>query len=272
VDLSNYWQENKRFLTSVGVGVAVFTAAWFAIDNYLGADLRSQTARKTKLEADLKQAMFTTVELEGAKSDNAALVEACNTLRARVEFVARPEFRLEKGVPATSRYFTVLERTRDDLRTRAGRAGLAIPDDLGMPAVAPTKEVELGRYLEALDAIEQAIAIAIDTDVQRVEALRVKLDPRLLSGKPFDDLEKTAIEVKLIGSPVPLTKWLASLASERDGRVLLVEKASVESAHAKHDEIRVEATLLVVHTNHVGAPANEEATPPKKTTDRAKKP
>ena len=264
MDFSNYWQENKRFLTSVGVGVAVFAAAWFAIDNYLGADLRTQSARKIKLESDLKQAMFTNTDLDRAKVDNAALVEACNQLRARVEFVARPAFRLEKGIPATSRYFAVLEHTRDDLRTRAGRAGLVIPDDLGMPAVAPTKEVELGRYLEALDAIEQAIGIAIDTDVQRVEAIRVKLDPRLLSGKPFDDMEKTLIEVKLLGAPVPLTKWLAALQSERDGRVLMLEKADVESAHAKHDEVRVEATLLVAHTNTVGAPESDEKQDPKK--------
>ena len=261
MDLSNYWQENKRFLTSVGVGIAVFSGAWLAIDSYLGADLRTQTGLKSKLALDLKQARFGGADFEHAKADNDALVAACNALRERVDFVVRPEFRLEKGVPATNRYFAVLERTRDDLRTRAGRAGLGVPEDLGMPAVAPTKEVELGRYLEALDAIEQASTIAIEAGVERIESIRVKLDSRLLSGKPFDDLEKTLIEIKLIGSPVPLTKWLALLQQEHGGRVLLVDKADVESAHAKHDEVRVEATLLVAHTNTVGARKSDE--PPK---------
>lgn len=261
MDLSNYWQENKRFLTSVGIGVVVFTAAWMLIDNYLGADLRAQSSRKTKLESDLKAPMFSNADLDIAKADNAALVDACKKLRERVDFVARPEFRLERGVPATTRYFAVLERTREDLRTRAGRAGLSIPETIGMPAVAPTKEVELGRCLEALDAVEQAITIAIECGVARVDKIRVKLDPRLLSGKPFDDLERTEIEMELIGAPAPLTKWLVALQREHNGRVLLVHKASIESAHAKHDEVKAEATLLIAHTNSVGAPPSDEAPP-----------
>ena len=253
MDIGNYWQENKRFLTTVGVGVAVFFAVWTAIDSYLGADLRAQQAKKSRLEGEPRQPLFSSADLERAQSENRALVEVCGALRKVVEFAPRPEFRMEKGTPATSRYFNVLERTRDDLKRKSGRAGLALPGDLGMPAVAPTKEAELARYLEALDAIEQTVQLAIEAGCTRIDTIRVKLDSRLLSGKAFDDEEKTLIELKLSGESMPMTRLLTLLQDPRHGRVLQVEKVEIDPARSKNaEEVKSELTLLVAHLNRVG--------------------
>src|SRR5688572_11169051 len=150
MDVGNYWAENKRFLVTVGIGAAVFFAAWTAIDAFLGADLAAQSGKKSRIETELRAGMYSGADLEKAEAQHQALLAACERLRANVEFVARPEFRIEKGMAATSRYFSVLERTRDDLETRASRAGFSVPNHLGMPQLPPTKEVELARYLEAL--------------------------------------------------------------------------------------------------------------------------
>lgn len=269
MDLNNYWQENKRFATGVVVGVALFAIGWYAVDHYLGAELRGQRSALSKVEGELKEPLFSNADLDRAREDNQALIEACNALRQRIEFAPRPEFKLEKGVAATNRYFSVLERTRDDLRTRAGRAGVTIPEDLGMPAVAPTKEIELARHLEALDAIEQVVRLTLEAGVARLASIRVKLDPRLLSGKPFEDMEKTHVELEYLGDPLAVARLLVLLQEPRNGRPLLVESAAVEPARNKASEVALEVSLLIAHLNRIGATeAAGDGAPRSKTAAR----
>jgi hypothetical protein len=262
MDVSNYWQENKRFLIAVGMGVVVFFGAWQALDSTIGAELRKQQGRRSKLDADLRSSMYSAKDLERAREQHAALMAAAEKLRANVEFVARPAFRIEKGQLATSRYITVLEQTRDELRRKAGRNGLFVPPDLGMPAISPTKEVELARYLEALDAIEQTVQLAIKSDCARIDSIRVKLDPRLLGGRPIQDVERTAIEFKLIGPAQPLTRLLTLLQDPSAGRTLTVDKADIAPARSKNsDDVKLELTLLVAHLHALGAEPAEEGAP-----------
>lgn len=263
MDLNNYWQENKRFLSFVGIGLAAFLVAWYAIDSSFGAELRATRATRARREADLRQPMFAAADLERAKSQHDALVRACETLRGSVDFVPRPEFRLEKGQPASSRYFAVLERTRDELKRLGSRAGLALPLDLGLPAVAPTKEAELARYLEALDAIDQLVRSAARVGAARIDQLRVKLDPRTLAGRPFDDIEKTLVEVRLVGPALPLARLVAALQDPgtNNARTLLIERADVEPARLKNDHVRLELVLVVAHVGRVGLESAQEAAP-----------
>jgi hypothetical protein len=259
MDFGNYWQENKRFLTSVAFGAVVFLGAWTAIDRTLGAQLREARASKVRLEADLKKPMFAATDLDRAQQDNDQLVAACSALRKSIEFVARPEFRMEKGVPATSRYFNVVERTLEDLKRKSGRAGLTLPADLGMPAIAPTKEIELARYLEALDAIDQTIHAAITSGCTRIDSIRVKLDARLLTGKSFADVEKTLVEFKLTGASLPMALLLERLQDTKGVRVLQIEKVDIEPARAKIvEDVAMNMTVLVAHLNAVGETASAE--------------
>lgn len=260
MDVGNYWQENKRFLIAVGIGVAVFAGGWAAIDSYLGAELRAQRARKSRIESDLRAELYTAADLERASAQNQALLTACEALRKSLEFVPRPEFRMEKGVSATSRYFNAVERTREDLTRRAGRAGLALPPESGMPLVSPTKDAELTRYLEALDAIEQTVSLAIQSGCERIEKIGVKLDPSLLSGKPISGVERTTIEFNFVGSALPLTQLLCALQDPRNQRVLAVERVSIAPARTKNsDDVKLELVLLVAHLNQLGVPSAAEA-------------
>lgn len=261
MDLNNYWQENKRFVAGVGLGVALFAVGWIAIERFFGAELRAQRAALTKSENDLSEPLNNSSDLEQAGADNRALVEACTALRQRVEFVARPDFRLEKGGGATNRYFGVFERVRDDLRARAGRSGVFIPEELGMPAVGPTKEILIARHLEALDAIDQCVHLGVEAGVARLDAIRVKLDPRLLSGKPFDDLERTTVVFEWVGDPLAITRLLVLTQEPREGRALLVDNALIQPAQGKGkaNTSTLELTLLIAHANRVAVAEPEEA-------------
>ena len=111
-------------------------------------------------------------DLRAAREENEALRAALRTLSEAVVFRARPGFEPGEG-SATNRYFSVVADVRENLVARAGRAGVKIPDDLGLPALSPTKEQEIQRYLEALDLIERAVSLAIEVGVASVEKIKI---------------------------------------------------------------------------------------------------
>jgi len=259
VDLDAYWQENKRFLVAVGAGVVLFLIGWMAIASFFGDELASQRRRQKALEADLKQPLHSSSALAAARAENEALEQVFGELAGRVEFAPRPEFALRPGDAASSRYFGVVSDVRDDLLVRCGRAGLAFPDDLGLPKLAPTREQEIARYLEALDVIEATLQLGIEAGCERVDRLRVELDPRLRSNRPVEDLEKTLIECRLVGAAPPLVALLGLLQQERDGRVILVERAEMQAARSAGDDVRLDLVLAVAHLHGLGpAPAGSE--------------
>ena len=252
MDFNGYWQENKRFLIATGVGVLVFFIGWMMIASFFGDELSAQQRRLKGLQSDLKQPMYSSSDLAAARKENEALEEVYRQLAEWVEFEPREEFELRDGDAASSRYFGVVSDVRDDLITRCSRAGVAFPDDLGLPKLAPTREQEIARYLEALDVVEATLQMGIEVGCERFDRIRIDLDPRLLSNRPIEDLAKTLIELRLVGAAPPMVALLGLLQQERDGRVLLVERVHVQPARNAGDDVRMDLVLAVAHLHGSG--------------------
>ncbi len=247
MDLNTYWQENKRFISAVGVGLVLFFIAWALIDGSLGGDLRAGRARLARVQRDLKKPLFNSTEQKLAADENEALRSAVEVLAAVVEFTPRPGFALELGASPSSQYFAVVSDVRDDLDTRAGRAGLSIPSDLGLPALSPTREQEIARFLEGLDVVDATVQLAIEVGAERIDRIRIALDPRLLSGKAIADLEKTIVELRFLGSSEPMVRLLQLLQREADGRTFKVEGVEVRPSRSQRDQVRMDLSLVVAH-------------------------
>jgi len=253
LDLEGYWQENRRFVLAVTGGAVAFLIGWWAIDAYLGADVRSLQSRRARVQQELRDPKFQTQDLDRADAQNKALREATTTLRAAAEFKPRDRFTLAPGASASARYVDVVSKVREDLLQRAGRSGLVLPHDLGLPTLAPTKDAEIQRTLEALDALERTLSLAIDSGCERVATIRVRLDPRIVSGKPIDDLEHNVVELRLEGASPPLARLLVALQQPRPDGALLVQRAEMTPLRTARDEMRLDLELAVTHPHGVGA-------------------
>ncbi|HVS18635.1 MAG TPA: hypothetical protein VMT18_08560 [Planctomycetota bacterium] len=253
MDLDGYWQENKRFVTSVAGGGVAFLVVWFVIDANLGRDLRRMESRRTNLTRDLAEPMFGNAELDRARAENTALRASVAALREHSDFQARATFAPSPDQAPSSRYVGVVSSVRETLLQDAGRAGLVVPADLGLPTLAPTREAEIERTLEALDAVERLVRLAMAARVQRIDQIRIRLDSRLLAGKPIADLERTEIEFALTGPSEPIVRLLELCAEPVDGRTLLVRRAEVKEARGRRNEVRLELELAVTHPHGLGA-------------------
>ena len=246
MDLNDYWQENKRFVTSLACGVLVFVAGRAAIGSVYDAEIRSMRRDIAQRQADLKKPMYTSAQLADARTENEALVDAFDTLRDATRFEPRPEFRPVAGQgSASNQYLRALSRVREELLARANRGNVQVDAALGMPSLSPTREAEIVRYLEALDVIETVVGMAIDARVERIERLQVRLDPGLSSREGLGEVERTRVAFTLTGTSLALTRLLTATQRPRDGRVLHVDELEMVPSRSKEDEVRLELTLVI---------------------------
>jgi hypothetical protein len=261
VDAGDYWQENRRFLTSVGAGALAFVLGLVSIRAAYGADLAAERASKARLESQLSESRFGAAEREIARSENEALGRAFERLSAAIEFEARAGFRLDPaGGSPVNQYHRTVARVRDRLLASAGRRNLYLDEGLGLPDLSPSAEDEIVRYLEALDAVERVVSAALDTGVDRVDDVRIRLDPGLVSRKGTGPIERTRVEVELAGTGLALARFLEATQRPRDGRPLTVEAFELSPARGRANESRLELTLSLLRLEGSDANAVEPDT------------
>jgi hypothetical protein len=245
MDLNDYWQENKRFVTSVGVGAVAFLVGVLVIDSMYADDIAAAERRKSGYEKNLKKELLTASDLTEAKRQNEELLAAVATLQDETTFRARPEFVLPDGVSAANHYLRVLSDVREDLLPRANRANLTVDAGLGMPKLSPTREDKIERYLQALDVIETVLGKAIDARVRRVDKLQIRLDPGLDSRAGIGRIERTKVKFTMSGSSLSLTAVLSALARPTDGRILHMDEVEMNPARGRDDEVNLDVTVVI---------------------------
>lgn len=244
MDLNAYWQENKRFVTTVAAGLFVFLIGMLLVSSFVGDDLRSQRRALDTARRQLAKPMLGQADLSAAEEENEALREAAAVLARSVQFRPRERFQLAGSGSASSRYFATVADLRDELIPLAGRSSLALPPDLGLPALAPTREEEVVRYLDALDVVDRVVRLAIDAGVERIEEIRIQLDPALLSGRGLGRVERTKVSFEFAGAPGPLVRLVELSQVGRDEGVLLVHEVDARRSSRKSDEVSATITFV----------------------------
>ncbi|MEW6072485.1 MAG: hypothetical protein AB1726_07830 [Planctomycetota bacterium] len=255
MSLDDYWQENKRFVVTVGGGLVAFLAGYLVIDGRYEGDITAAKGTITRSERELRADLYSESDLAAARAENEALRAAMTTLEGAVGFRPRAEFVLDPALGSfPNQYLRALTQVREDLLPRANRVNLAIDPGLGMPQLSPTRDEEIVRCLEALDVIETVATIAIEARVKRIEKIAIRLDPGLSSRNGLGDVERTKVSFELRGSSLALTRVLAATQRPRDGRVLFVDELETSPSRTKDDEVQMVLTLIIARLRPVAAP------------------
>lgn len=254
MNLGDWWQENKRFAVVTASGAIVVVIGLMLIDEFFASDLRVNQAALVRTRSKLaNDKLYVADQLAALQADHQELAAATQELEAAVRFVPRAPFRADpKRGAIGNAYFQTVSTVREDLLTLAGRAGMRLPEDLGLPALSPTREPEIERYLEGLDLVDRAARMALAAGVERVDKLQIKLDPKLHSKDGVGAIERTRVEATLSGRPGPLVQFLMLTQAERDGGPLLIEKLEMAPARNKTDEATLEIVLVAARLNAAG--------------------
>lgn len=253
MDVGDLWQENKRFLTIVAGGLVVFVVAEMLIASAFGDDLRAQQRSVRATTSKLRDAMYQSADLSAARAQNEALQESTAELAAAVAFRPRPEFVVVPGRgSASSQFFNVVARTREELLTLAGRNNLRLPDSLGLPALSPTQDEDIARHLEALDVIDRVVREAVDAGVSRIDRIEIKLDPGLGTRQGVGVVERTRVELSFSGPAEPIERLLLATQA-RDDQPLLVQAVEMVPSKRRTDEARLDLTLVAARLSGLAA-------------------
>lgn len=253
MDLNDFWQENKRFLTIVAGGLVVFVIAEMVISSSFGDDLRAQRRKVVTSTRKLSETMYQRADLSDARAQNEELKAATQALAEAVAFRARPEFTVNPRMgSASSQFFNIVARTREELLTLAGRNNMRAPDSVGLPALSPTQDDDIARHLEALDVIDRVVRMAVDVGVERIDRIDIKLDPALDSRKGVRFIERTRVEFEVSGAAEPIESLLLATQAQ-DDQQLLVQSLEMLPSKRRPDEARLELTLVIARLSGVAA-------------------
>jgi hypothetical protein len=259
MDLNDYWQENKRFVLMVAAGAAVFLLGEALLGSFLGSELQAKRGEIRRTQTELGKSRFGPSQLATARSENEDLAAVVARLGEAVRFEPRPEFVLDPARGTTgNQYFAQVQRVRERLLSAAARENVRIRQDLGLPALAPTRDEELERNLEALDLVERVATFAIEAGVPRVEDIEIRLDPTLFARKQTGTIERTRIKMKLIGPSAPLARLLVMTQDPALGQPLLIDSLTMTPERTKADQADLEVVFAIVRLRG-GEPEGEEA-------------
>lgn len=246
MDLNDYWQENKRFLTLVASGGLVFLIGRAVIGSVYGSELSRKQAAVLSAQRELRKERFGSGELGTARAVNQELKDAVEVLGNAVSFKADDAFKLAPGGgPPSNQYFEIVTTTREELMKLTRRNNVRVPESVGLPALSPTRELKIVRYLEALDVIDRVVHMAVDAGVERIDKIDIQLDPGLESSRGIGSLERTEIAFTLGGSSTHLVRLLAMSQTAQHGGPIMIQDVSMRPERSKTEEARLEVTFLV---------------------------
>lgn len=245
MDLNDYWQENKRFVLTVVAGLIVFMIGEMMISSFIKDELDSKKRTLGNIQRELKESRYKARDLTQARTENQALRETTETLVGAVAFQPRDLFRADPARGSLgNQYFAAVTTVRDDLLREAGRAGIRIVPDIGLPALAPTRDDELERHLDALDLIERVLRIAIREGVERVDRIQIKLDTKLHAKGGVGLVERTKVEMKMSGDSAPMLRLIAATQTPSFGPSILIDAQEMVPERLKTDEAKLNITFL----------------------------
>ena len=268
MDLNDIWQENKRFITTVGSGFLVFLIGYFVVEGVYAGDIDNINRSNSQARRKLNTEMFTADDREVAQGENDALLKSFETLTAAVAFTPRPEFDLEgRAGSARNVYMSSVDRVRNRVEDLASRRRARWPEGLDLERLETNNVDAIERNLHALDLLERVLVLAVESGVKQVRSADIKLDPAFTARRGLGSIEKTKVEVDIVASPDAVARWLLACETPADGgadntvrqQALPIDSIDARRATSKSDEVQAKVTFLVVRVNEVEVSDDEDA-------------
>ena len=239
MDFQSLWYEHKRFVLSVGLGVAVLSILLSAAASIEATTM--QLRRETEADAiSIEEGVDSLLGKEGKSLGLASVLteEALPKLLAEVTWDLAPEYLVPPDEPNAYGYYAdVLPRALRSVKDQAQVRNVRYPSNLGFPdeiddSLVPETLVQLH--------IARTIAIALAkggaTNIEAIDAHTAVFEdlPQvdfLLDGETSDSssgrwLRRLPFRVVWRGSIESLYAFLAEFGVQ--GRLLLIESTSIE--------------------------------------------
>ena len=268
MDLNDVWQENKRFITTVGSGLLVFLIGLFVVNGMYAGDIQTVEGQMMSARRKLKSEMFTADDRDNARDENEALLASFDLLSGAVAFLPRTEFDLEgRTDSARNVYMSSVDRVRNRVEDLASRRRARLPEGLDLERLETNNVDAIERNLHAVDLLERVLVLAVEAGVKQVRRADIKLDPAFIARRGLGSIEKTKVSVDIVASPEAVARWLLACETPVTGegersvrhQALPIDSIDARRATSKSDEVQAKVTFLVVRVNEIEVSEDEDA-------------
>lgn len=261
MDLNEIWQEHKRFIVTVVAGLLTFFIANSVVDSLYDGDINKKQGTIRKSRQKLAKDLYTPTDRALAEDENELLSASYAEMVEAVAFQPRPGFIADGSSAVKNIYTTAVERVRQRTADLASRNRAMLVDGLGLEMVQTTNVDEIERHLHALDLLERALVLALDSGVRRVRRVEIDLDPAFKSRRGLGAIERTKVSIETVSTAEAVTRWLAMaetpLPVTGEGgpgelirsQPLPIHDLELTRVSAKDDEVRANITFMVVRVH-----------------------
>lgn len=253
MNLSDYWQENKRFVTTVVGGVLVFFVAYWMLAGSYGSKALSARRTMSNLQSDLKEPRFGAADRDAAEAENVALRAALDSLSQRTAFAPREPFQWQPAAGSASNlYFQRVSEVRERLRRLASRSRARLPEGLDLEQLQTNDSNVLERHLDALDLIERVVTVALENGIESVDRIRVNLDPDFKSKAGLGAVERTQVQFDMTGPSESVTATILATQGDQYGKPVVLDSlvAKTPRRNAGQVKLNLVCSALRLHETH----------------------
>ena len=228
MDLTDIWQEHKKFILAVaGALVLLLVGQGIIKSTYPVAAVASESNRvSSRLRRDPE---VTSSIVRSVQAEVDELRERLTSLVAEMNFRTEELFELPAGVSPTSYCWETIREMQRILVDEAERQDIRVPEKLGLEDAAPTDPEEVRRTLRALNIIYNVVLTAIDSNVKRIQRIRIEEASRSrVRGASF--VTGLSVEFEIVGTEVSVRTLIDTLVTDgRSGKSTFLELSTPTS-------------------------------------------
>jgi hypothetical protein len=213
MDLTDLWQEHKKFILAV-VGALVLLLVGEGVisgQHPVSRTVRSANSVNSLLRRSLDVADRDVRELE---QEVAALRERLAGLVETMDYRHDDLFQLPAEEPNPTAYcWKRIRELQTSLVDVAERSDIEVPERIGLDDTAPTDLDEIRRTLWALDIVNTVVLRCIEANVR--EILRIQIESQARGRSPAGgSIQELEVEFEVVGYERSLRRVLASLLED----------------------------------------------------------
>jgi hypothetical protein len=242
-----FWKENKKYVIAVGgaLAAALLYNAFFlsSLRAAAGAAAQQRKNERRELEARAAQGVPGEEALRAARAERDQSRKLLGALATDVAFKGSDRFR-KPGDAARAHYDDQKIRLNEELRDRAVKARIAytpfaLADD--------GSDENVAEYLQRLSAVERLAGLAIESDVEKIEAIDASAGRRDADeddAKKAVFLRKYSIFMKFSGKAESVFKVLHG--AQKRGAYLTVTQFEARRPDASKDLFDASITVALL--------------------------
>lgn len=242
MNLDALWQQHRRFIIGVVIGVVVFFVGQAVVGSTARADLERAERKIRTFQGQLRGSSYSAQQVAQLEGYLQGLQERGEALASVTLAPLRSDFSPAPGQSPGQHYIQWTGQLRDELIAFALRNNVDVEDTLGIPDQQPTQIDQMEVVMRGLDVVDRVVRMAVVSGAASVEDIDIRLRSARSRGRAAADRALNLIPVSCVvvfkGSPVlPFTEMLLE---ESDGNgPLSLSRLEIEEMQTRKKQRRV---------------------------------